>query len=85
MTGGDDYAALTQALGRWGRRLTGAEAGVPEVLMIDGGRGQLGAAAAAVDELRSGGMRLVAVDTSATAVPSPVTVKSAPSRDANRH
>ncbi|MDD9997764.1 MAG: excinuclease ABC subunit UvrC [Rhodospirillaceae bacterium] len=61
VTGGDDYAALTQALGRWGRRLTGAEAGVPEVLMIDGGRGQLGAAAAAVDELRSGGMRLVAV------------------------
>ena len=41
--------------------MTGAEAGVPEVLMIDGGRGQLGAAAAAVDELRSGGMRLVAV------------------------
>ena len=61
VTGGDDYAALTQALGRWGRRLTGAEAGVPEVLMIDGGRGQLGAAADAVDELRSGGMRLVAV------------------------
>ena len=61
VTGGDDYAALTQALGRWGRRLTGADAGVPDVLMIDGGRGQLGAAAAAVDELRSGGMRLVAV------------------------
>ncbi len=61
VTGGDDYAALTQALGRWGTRLTGAETGVPDVLLIDGGRGQLGAAAAAVDELRSGGMRLVAV------------------------
>ena len=61
VTGGDDYAALTQALQRWGTRLTGAEAGVPDVLLIDGGRGQLGAAAAAVDELRSGGMRLVAV------------------------
>ena len=61
VTGGDDYAALTQALQRWGTRLTGAGAGVPDVLLIDGGRGQLGAAAAAVDELRSGGMRLVAV------------------------
>lgn len=61
VTGGDDYAALTQALQRWGTRLTGAEASVPDVLLIDGGRGQLGAAAAAVDGLRSGGMRLVAV------------------------
>ena len=61
VTGGDDYAALTQALQRWGTRMTGGEAGVPDVLLIDGGRGQLGAAAAAVDELRSGGMRLVAV------------------------
>jgi len=61
VTGGDDYAALTQALHRWGTRLTGAEAGVPDVLLIDGGRGQLGVAADAVDELRSGGMRLVAV------------------------
>lgn len=61
VTGGDDYAALTQALQRWGTRLTGAEAGVPDVLLIDGGRGQLGAAVAAVDELRSGGMQLVAV------------------------
>ena len=34
---------------------------MPDVLFIDGGRGQLGAAAAAVDALRSGGMRLVAV------------------------
>ena len=61
VTGGDDYAALAQALQRWGTRLTGAGAGVPDVLLIDGGRGQLGAAAAAADELRSGGMRLVAV------------------------
>ncbi len=61
VTGGDDYAALTQALQRWGRRLTGPDASAPDVLLIDGGKGQLGAAAAAVDELRSGGMRLVAV------------------------
>ena len=61
ITAGDDYAALTQALQRWCTRLTRAETGVPDVLFIDGGRGQLGAAATAVDELRSGGMRLVAV------------------------
>ena len=61
ITGGDDYAAMTQALQRWCARLTSIEANVPDVLFIDGGRGQLSAAAAAVDELRSGGMRLVAV------------------------
>ena len=61
ITGGDDYAAMTQALQRWCAGLTSVEANVPDVLFIDGGRGQLSAAAAAVDELRSGGMRLVAV------------------------
>ena len=61
ITAGDDYAALTQALARWRTRLTGAETTVPDVLFIDGGRGQLGAAVPAVDELRSGGMRLVGV------------------------
>ena len=61
VTGGDDYAAMAQALQRWCARLTKAEANVPDVLFIDGGRGQLSAAAAAVDELRSGGMRLVGV------------------------
>ena len=62
ITGGDDYAAMTQALRRWRTGLSKAEAvSPPDVLFIDGGRGQLSAAAAAVDELRSGGMRLVAV------------------------
>ena len=61
ITGGDDYAAMTQALERWCGRLTKAEGTVPDVLFIDGGRGQLGAASSAVDELRSGGMRLVGV------------------------
>ena len=61
ITGGDDYAALDQALQRWGARLTGDEACVPDVLFIDGGRGQLGVASKAVDNLRSGGMRLAAV------------------------
>lgn len=61
ITAGDDYAALTQALERWCTRLTRAEAGVPDVLFIDGGRGQLSAAATVVDELRSGGMRLVGI------------------------
>ena len=37
ITAGDDYAALTQALERWCARLTRAEAGVPDVLFIDGG------------------------------------------------
>lgn len=61
ITGGDDVAAMTQALARWRTHLAKTRAGAPDVLLIDGGRGQLGAAAVAVDELRSGGMRLVAV------------------------
>ena len=61
ITGGDDYAALGQALQRWGARLISDEACVPDVLFIDGGRGQLGVASRAVDNLRSNGMRLAAV------------------------
>ena len=61
ITGGDDYGAMAQALERWSSRLRKAEAGVPDVLFVDGGRGQLGAASMATEGLRSAGMLLAAV------------------------
>lgn len=50
ITPGDDYAAMHQALQRRYTRLKAGEAPLPDVLFIDGGRGQL---AKAVEALRS--------------------------------
>jgi excinuclease ABC subunit C len=51
ITPGDDYAAMRQALSRRYERVT-AEAGrVPDLILIDGGKGQVGAARAALVEL----------------------------------
>ena len=61
ITAGDDYGAMSQALERWRARLRKAEGRVPDVLFIDGGKGQLGVACRALEELRSADMRLVAV------------------------
>jgi excinuclease ABC subunit C len=58
ITPGDDYAAMRQALGRRYARVT-AEAGrIPDLVLIDGGKGQVGAARAALVEL---GLHSVAV------------------------
>lgn len=45
---GDDYGAIREALGRRYRRLQRGEGPLPEVLLIDGGRGQVGVAAEAL-------------------------------------
>jgi excinuclease ABC subunit C len=51
ITPGDDYAAMRQALSRRYERIT-AEAGkIPDLILIDGGKGQVGAAKAALVEL----------------------------------
>ncbi|MGA7986721.1 MAG: excinuclease ABC subunit UvrC [Burkholderiales bacterium] len=51
VTPGDDYAAMRQALSRRYERVT-AEAGkIPDLILIDGGKGQVGAAKAALVEL----------------------------------
>ena len=48
---GDDYAAMKQALARRYERVT-AEAGrIPDLILIDGGRGQVGSARAALADL----------------------------------
>ncbi|RZA31837.1 MAG: excinuclease ABC subunit UvrC [Lysobacteraceae bacterium] len=67
---GDDYAAMRQVIGRRFRRAleseateasAGAERGSPDVLLIDGGAGQLGQARAALAELGVEGVVLVGV------------------------
>ncbi|CAG9297087.1 excinuclease ABC subunit UvrC [Celerinatantimonas diazotrophica] len=51
ITGGDDYAAMAQALKRrYGKQSDDAE--MPDILFIDGGKGQLSSAFAALDELQ---------------------------------
>ena len=48
---GDDYAAIAQALERRFRRVRRGEVPLPDLLLIDGGRGQLGAAVEGLREL----------------------------------
>ncbi len=61
VTAGDDYAAMRQALQRRYRRLQAGEGALPDVLFIDGGRGQLAAAAEVLAELQVQGVTLVGV------------------------
>ena len=58
---GDDYGALTQALTRRYARVKQGEVPMPDVLFIDGGRGQLTQAVTVLNELQLTGLRLVAV------------------------
>ena len=51
ITPGDDYAAMEQALKRRYRRLVNGEARMPDILVIDGGKGQLTQAETVLKEL----------------------------------
>ncbi|TVO73476.1 excinuclease ABC subunit UvrC [Sedimenticola selenatireducens] len=59
--GGDDYAAMTQALTRRYTRIQSGEGVLPDILFIDGGKGQLHAAANVLEELAIVGVLLVGV------------------------
>jgi excinuclease ABC subunit C len=59
--GGDDYAAMHQALSRRYTRLKRGEGVVPDVLFIDGGKGQLHEAEKVLEELQVEGVTLVSV------------------------
>ena len=61
ITGGDDYAAIHQAVKRRYARIKGGEVQAPDVLFIDGGIGQLNAALEALDELEFTDLRVVAI------------------------
>lgn len=61
VTAGDDYAAMEQALRRRYRRLKEGEAALPDVLFVDGGKGQLTQAERVLEELQIVGVSVVAV------------------------
>jgi excinuclease ABC subunit C len=61
LTPGDDYAAMRQALTRRYERVMAGEGKVPDLILIDGGRGQLNAARAALAELGLNDVTVVGV------------------------
>ncbi len=61
ITPGDDYAALRQALTRRYTRLREEEGRLPDVLFIDGGKGQLAQARAVLEELQVAGVTAIGV------------------------
>ncbi|MET4730910.1 excinuclease ABC subunit C [Lysobacter enzymogenes] len=61
ITEGDDYAAMNQAIARRFRRAVEEDGVMPDVLLIDGGAGQVAQARAALDELGVDGVILVGV------------------------
>jgi len=58
---GDDYAAMQQALTRRYTRLKKGEARMPDLLLIDGGKGQVAAACRVLEELQVTEVRVVGV------------------------
>ena len=51
ITPGDDYAAMNQVLARRYEKVSAGEGKIPDLMLIDGGRGQVNAARAALAEL----------------------------------
>lgn len=58
---GDDYAAMEQAIIRRYTRLIKGEGKLPDLLFIDGGKGQLSAAQHVLDELQVTGVEIVGI------------------------
>jgi len=58
---GDDYAALTQALQRRYQKMKEGDGKVPDLVLIDGGKGQLGSAIRVFAELQIEGVVLAGV------------------------
>lgn len=58
---GDDYAAMDQAISRRYTRLRRGEGRLPDLLLIDGGRGQVAAACRALEELQVTDLRVAGV------------------------
>ena len=61
ITPGDDYAAMRQALARRYKRILDGEGRLPDLLLIDGGQGQLSTAAGVLSELGVEGVMLLGV------------------------
>lgn len=58
---GDDYAAMRQVLTRRYTRIQAEEGVLPDVLLVDGGKGQLNQAVRVLEELQVTGVQLVGV------------------------
>lgn len=69
ITPGDDYAAMRQALERRYTRLKSGEGKLPDLLLIDGGKGQMSEALKVLEELQIEGVTVVAVAKGATRRP----------------
>jgi excinuclease ABC subunit C len=61
ITPGDDYAAMKQALLRRYLRLKKGEAKLPDILFIDGGKGQIAQVAEVLDELQISGIVVIGI------------------------
>jgi excinuclease ABC subunit C len=61
VTPGDDYGAMRQALTRRYTRLKRGESKIPDVLFIDGGKGQLSEALKVMEELQVSGINVVGI------------------------
>ncbi len=61
ITPGDDYAALAQAVSRRFKRIKKGESEIPDILFIDGGKGQVSAVKKVLDELEFDGFLLIGV------------------------
>ncbi len=61
ITPGDDYAAMRQALERRYRRIKQGEVPLPDLLFIDGGKGQLSAVHGILQDLGISGLTLIGV------------------------
>ena len=61
ITPGDDYAAIHQALLRRYRKLTEGDGKFPDILILDGGKGQLAEAEKVMNELNLSGMTVMSV------------------------
>lgn len=61
ITPGDDYAAMEQALTRRYTRLQNGEGKLPDLLLIDGGKGQMGKAVEVLGELGVQGVQIIGI------------------------
>ena len=61
ITPGDDYAAMQQALERRYKRLKAGEGVLPDILFIDGGKGQVSQAMSVLEELQIDSVEVIGV------------------------
>ena len=69
ITGGDDYAAMEQAIRSRYTRLMKGEGKLPDILLIDGGKGQIGVAKSVLSDLGVVGVMIIGVAKGTTRKP----------------